>query len=97
MPRPALELTYSCTTGITNSSATVPTESQWSISLQKAIMTLLQSWSELFPFSKARQLALPLQFNICTRFLKRQNSSKRRASTFRRQDEVLGHMRPDKF
>src|SRR2546425_7929309 len=97
MPQPALELTYSCITDITNSFATVPTESQWSISLQKAIMTLFQSWTALFPFSKARQLALPPQFNICTRFLKRQNSSNRRASTFRRQDEVLGHTRQDKF
>src|SRR6266571_6735635 len=82
---------------ITNSFATLPTESQWSTFLQKAIMRLFQSWNELFPFSKARASVSQLRFNTCTSFLKQQSSWKRKASTFNRRDEVPGLTRLDKF
>src|SRR5438093_13683619 len=82
---------------IMNSFATPPTESQWCTFLQKAIMSLFQSWNELFPFYKARASASPRQFSTCTNFLKLLSSWKRKASTFTRRDEALGRRTPDKF
>src|SRR5437867_2812643 len=81
---------------ITNSFATLPTESQCSTFLQKVIMKLFQSWNELFPFYKARTSASPLQFSTCTSFLKLLSSWKRKVSTFNRRDEAPGPTRTDK-